>query len=450
MIKKSLALNVVLIGLKALNDCMKNCHFGYKSNGFTVVFGILIVFLCVLPANASITIPGADGSDGALQITATTVIDLSKAVTGVWDDNNSANAGKGIYDPQKWAVVFKYSSVTIDAGVTLSFSNHPSRAPVVWLVNGNVTIDGTLSLDGESYKNSPANSEPGPGGFRGGAGTYASGVGAGAGFGPGGGQRQSTVGYAGSYGTIGGNGPEEYGNQSLIPLIGGSGGGADIDGSLRGGGAGGGAILIACKKTLSVNGIICSNGGSGQTYHYSHSMDTGGGSGGGIRIVTDTLIGTGNVYALGGGGNRTGGMGIIRIERVVNENTLEIVPGPSIVNLPSATTANLWPPDSAPTVKILSIGGQSTPDDPCSEFGAHGADLVLPEVSSTQVVVETTNVEQASQVIVRVTPRFNANYITANATVDNVVSTDPLVIHWVADLSVNVGYSAVQVKVIRP
>ncbi|ETR66198.1 MAG: hypothetical protein OMM_05761 [Candidatus Magnetoglobus multicellularis str. Araruama] len=344
-------------------------------------------------------------------------------------------------------MVFKYSSVIIDAGATLSFSNHPSRAPVVWLVNDNVTINGTLSLDGQSYTNSPWNSEPGPGGFRGGAGTYATGVTAGSGFGPGGGGRVSSAGYAGSYGTIGGYGPERYGNQSLIPLIGGSGGGSDPR-ITKSGGGGGGAILIACQNILTVNGLLRSNGGSGS--YKSHSWSTSGGSGGGIRLVSNILTGTGTINALGGGGYQTGGLGRIRIERVVNDNNLIVAPEPSLVNLTSETTVTLWPRDSAPKVKILSIGGKTPPDDPRASFGTHGADVALPEVSSTQVVVETTNVEQESQVIVRVTPRFNANYTTVNATLDNIVSTDPLVIHWIADLDVNVGYSAVQVKVVRP
>ena len=56
-------------------------------------------------AHADIVVPGANGSDGTLNITTNTVIDLSQAVTGNWDTNNAANAGKGVYDPEKWAVV---------------------------------------------------------------------------------------------------------------------------------------------------------------------------------------------------------------------------------------------------------------------------------------------------------------------------------------------------------
>ena len=89
-----------------------------------------------LSTRAAITVPGADGSDGVLNIIADTEIDLSQAVTGAWDLANGANAGKGVYDAAKWAVVFKYSSVTVAAGKTLTFKNHASRAPVVWLVSG--------------------------------------------------------------------------------------------------------------------------------------------------------------------------------------------------------------------------------------------------------------------------------------------------------------------------
>ena len=414
-----------------------------------LVLNVVLIILCVLPAQAAITIPSADGSDGALQITTTTVIDLSEAVTGNWDADNSANAGKGIYDPEKWAVVFKYSSVSIDAGATLSFSNHPSRAPVVWLVNGNVTINGIVSLNGQGYQIPPKNSDPGPGGFRGGSGYYKT-IKRGSGFGPGGGYIDSNLGSGGSYGTKGSRGFSPYGNQSLIPLIGGSGGdGSNYDSgeTLKSGGAGGGAILIACQNTLTINGIIQSNGGAGIDYQGNGS---GSGSGGGIRLIANILVGSGKVSAIGGDSRIPGGLGLIRIERVVNDNSLEVMPGPSVVNLTSETTAMLWPPENAPKVKIISIGGENAPDDPRAEFGTYGADVTLPEVSSTQVVVETTNVEQASQVEVRVTPRFNNSYTTVNAVIESVVSEDPLVIKWIAELPVNVGYSSVQVKVLRP
>ncbi len=402
------------------------------------------VFSLTLGASAAITVPGADGSDGVLNITTDTVIDLSQAVTGVWDANNTPNAGKGIYDPAKWAVVFKYSSVTVAAGKTVTFKNHASRAPVVWLVSGNAAINGTVSVNGADGGLGTTLAEPGPGGFRGGQADYSAGVSRSAGFGVGGGS-QPDHGRGGSYGTQGNGGPSTYGNPSLVPLLGGSGGGGGASGDAAGG-AGGGAILIACANTLTLAGEVRSNGGTGRVPYYGG----GGGSGGGVRLIADTLGGAGAASALAGGGAYAGGLGRIRIERVNNSNTISVVPDPSIVPLTAGDTALLWPPPGAPEVRVVSIGGAAAPADPRASFGSAGADVALPETASTQVVIETTNVEQASQVQVRVAPRANGNATVVNATVASVVSPSPLVVRWTAALPVNAGFSAVQVKVVRP
>jgi hypothetical protein len=404
---------------------------------FSSIF--LIIFIITRVASAAITVPGADGTDGVLNITEDTVIDLSQAVTATWDQDNSANAGKGVYDAAKWAVVFKYSSVNIDAGVTLTFKNHPSKAPVVWLVSGSVTIEGNVSLNGTGAQVTPALSEPGPGGFRGASGKYSTDVDAGAGFGPGGGVRNAK---GGAYGS----GATPYGNPSLIPLIGGSGGSGYV-GYTKGSGAGGGALLIASTGTVTVNGQISANGGDGAKYYWDDR--TGGGSGGGIRVVCSELVGTGDLDALAGigGKNATAGLGRIRIERVLNNNTLQVTPSPSVVPLADGDTALIWPPASAPTVKILSIGGVTAPDDPRASFGTQGADVALPEITTIQVVIETVGVELASQVQVRLTPRSNGDASFVNAVAGTPVGD---VIQWTADIPVGNGYSAIQVKVVRP
>ena len=391
---------------------------------------------------AQLTIP-SDGSDGALIVTSNTLIDLRLAVTGTWSANNAANAGKGIYDPNMWAVVFKYSSVVISNGATVTFTNHPSRAPVVWLVNGNVTINGTVSLDGQNSQLAPSLAESGPGGFRGGSGFFTTGVGAGAGFGPGGASFQSNIGYSGSYGSIGTTGSPSYGNPSLLPLIGGSGAGGDGDNN-SGGGGGGGAILIACSGNLSIQGVVRADGGD-------LGANSGGGSGGGIRLVCQSLSGSGVVQAIGGvGWGGGGGVGRIRIERVSNTSTLQVTPDPSVVTLPAVDTPLIWLPANGPTAKIISIGAVAAPGDPRASFGAFGPDIALPQVASTTVVVETTNAEDASTVKVRVSPRSNGTFTETTATLSQIVSTSPLVIRWTANVPVNNGYSAVQVRVVRP
>ena len=401
---------------------------------------------------AAITIPGADGSDGILYVPSNTtmVVDLSLAVSGAWDADNSANAGSGIYDSNKWAVVFKYASITVEPGATLSFKNHASRAPVVWLVDGDVTIDGTISLGGADCVMAPEIAEPGPGGFRSGMGYYTANVGASAGFGPGGGGTYANVrGYGGSHSTTVSTSPDVYGNPSLVPLLGGSGGGGSEQ--AYSGGAGGGAMLIACSGTLSIDGQISANGGKGHDRSYSVN-DSGGGSGGGIRLVADTFSGSGLIEAKGGlGGDFPGGLGRIRLERVTNNDSwTAIAPSPSVVGLPAGDTALLWPTSSSPEVKIISVGGETVPDDPRASFGTLGADVALAETNTTRVVIETTNVEEASTVTVRATPRSNASYTETTASVDTVVTTSPLVIRWVADIPVSAGYCAIQIHVVRP
>lgn len=418
-----------------------------KTKLLTLLLGMLTG---MISSQAAIVVPGANGSDGALNISTDTVIDLSQAVTGAWDADNAANAGKGIYDAAKWAVVFKYSSVTVAATKTLTFINHPSRAPVVWLVSGDVTINGTVSLNGQDLQNAPLLAEGGPGGFRGGSASYLAGPGASVGFGPGGGGRQNNAGFAGSYGTNGGGMTNAtYGNPSLVPLIGGSGGAGDpeFNSDRKGGGGGGGALLVASTGTVLLAGEIRANGGAGKVYG---GEETGGGSGGGIRVVCDTLQGTGKVTAAGGGGWQVGGLGRIRLERVNNSNSLIVVPDPSVIPLTVGDTALIWPPADAPQVKIISIGAQPVPADPRPSFGAAGPDVALPQTSSTQVIVETTNVEQASLVKVRGTPRSNGTFTEVTATVSSVESTVPLVVRWTATLPVSTGAAAVQVKVVRP
>lgn len=447
-----------------------------------ITLNLLFAIGCI-SAQADIVIPGANGTDGALNITADTVIDLSQAPTGTWDQDNSANPGKGVYDPEKWAVVFKYTGINIAAGAKVTFKNNASRAPVVWLVSGDVTIAGTVDLSGESARDLNASpqdgwawhpttrplggrlTEPGPGGFRRGAGWRGGNVLSGAGFGPGGGNTgpynsSPHKGDSAGFGTstsrwAGQTGGQAYGNPSLVHLIGGSGGAGNSDGGWGpAGGAGGGAILIACRNSIELSlGTINANGG------WADWDRNGAGSGGGIRLVCETLTGSGALSAVGGSGAvSTPGNGRIRVERVENTNSINVSPAPSTLDLVAGSTALLWPPQGAPEAKVLSVNSVSSPADPTASFGTYSPDIALPLVSQVEVVVETKHVEQASTVVIRLTPR-NGMVLDGkdtrvatelNASVDEVVSTNPLVIRWKATLPSLPGYSAVQARVIRP
>jgi hypothetical protein len=447
-----------------------------KHTKLIVTFAFLA---CQGALQADIVIPGANGTDGALNISQDTVIDLSLAPTGTWDQNNSAQAGKGVYDPEKWAVVFKYTSVQVATGKKVTFKNNASRAPVVWLVSGDVTIAGTLDLSGQSHSfdiswsqtSNPfggALAEPGPGGFRGGAAWRGGDVLQGAGFGPGGGRRLPEDGRYGSAAGFGTNGAivgpwaprsmgPKYGNPSLIPLIGGSGGaGVANDGWGMAGPAGGGAILISASKKISIpaGSQILALGGNGYG-----GGGGGGGSGGGIRIICDRLEGSGSLNATGGSSpNFSSGVGRIRLERITTSGSLTITPAPSVIDLAAGNTAQLWPGADAPTAKIVSVNAVNAPADPKAAFGSYTPDVALPLVSQVEVILETVNVESASQVFIRVTPRNGATVAGTQMTdatevaavVSQTVSANPKILRWKATLPTLMGHSALQARVIRP
>jgi hypothetical protein len=381
-------------------------------------------------AHAALTIPGADGSDGALA-PASAVIDLGEAIPGVWNASNAANAGKGIYDADKWAVVFKYSSVNIPpGGYSITFKNHPSNAPVVWLVSGDVTIGSGsyVVLSGEAQmgagdKDRPT--EPGPGGFRGGAAGSAYSP-AGPGFGPG-----ASAGSA-SFGTKGvtPSGPI-YGNVQILPLIGGSGGGGVLN-NVSGGG-GGGAILIAATGTITVNGYIQATGGPG----------TNPGSGGSIRLIADT-INTGTYNSLNAtGGDGTNGNGRIRLE-ANSLNLQNISPTPSTA--PPAAAPVIFPPSQPKTV-ITKVDAENVSADPQSPFAPTNPTVVnIAKTTAAKVTISAANVPATWTVTVRAAPRNGAEVI-ATATK---LSGDDTSSVWTADIALPLGYNALQVRAVKP
>ncbi len=393
-----------------------------------------MVLVLGVPSLAQVTIPdhtGARnpnrGSDGALNITANTTIDLSLATTGAWDGPSTGN--NGVYDPDKWAVVFKYTKVTVNANCTVSFTNHPSGAPVVWLVDGDaagdgdVTITGTVSLDGASgagagwQGNNTGFVSGGPGGFNGGFSVWSA-QGGSAGFGPGGGHwgAGNTWG-AGSNATGGGrsSGPTWGAPEAsrCLPLVGGSGGTPYYAGCGNAGwkapGGGGGAILIAARGTITLAGTNCvhaSGGGSS-----CGTCDCGnGGSGGALRLIADRVLGNGSISANGDFG---GGAGRRRIEVRTELNLPSWVPDPahSTQGVVATGVAQLWPTTAVDyKIKLVSIAGRAAPAEPIRRitFGIPGPDLSISAASPVAVVVETQNIPTSDVVRLRVRPKSGA------------------------------------------
>jgi hypothetical protein len=387
------------------------------------------------------------GTDGDFTPTgATYEVDLSKATTGAWDSATPDN-DFGVYDPEKWAVVFKFSSLHVRSGSTITFKNHPSRAPLVWLVEGNAIIDGTVNISGDSWDTDPNRirfAEPGPGGFRGGdmwvpgmPGPF--GV---SGFGPGGGRGYNYVYQSYQYSSHANEGFAQgsfprvpaYGNSTLIPLMGGSGAGPHTQGHAWGGGAGGGAMLLVVKGNLEFNGQILANGGGD---------NKSGGSGGAVRIVAETTSGNGLVQALNPQLDPKS-EGRTRIEC---NNPVGFSFQPATFPVAPRVPVQLWPEPAAPTARIVSVNGLNAPADPRASMDFLApADLRVPAGSRTNLVtVETVNLPTNAVVTLRVvsTPSGDDERLTAEY-----LSTDPANPNrhlWSRQVVIQPGFHALQV-----
>jgi len=395
-----------------------------------------VLLFAAAPVMASIAIP-SDGSDGAFAPAEDIEVDLALAAQGAW---NTPGGGNGVYDPEEWAVVFKFTSVTIPEGVTVTFRNHPSRAPVVWLVQGSVTIDGEVNLDGEpSAETSGALgvAEPGPGGFRGGRGESAnqprsSGYGIG-----GGGHGSFTRGAGGSYATTGGDssGPL-YGNLRVFPLIGGSGGGGGGS-AVRTGGAGGGAILIAAANEVSIEGVVSARGGNGSG---GGSSAAASGSGGGIRIVADTISGVaGSLDAIGGTSGQSGGEGRIALE--ANTISLADTGSPEYIAVPLEEPVVLFRADApVPSIEITAIGELSAPTDPLASLTGFNTDVFLEEAGVYTVTMTANQVPGTATVTLRLTT-VTGEHVLVEADFQSGDLSESI---WQAEIDASEGVTALQ------
>jgi hypothetical protein len=362
--------------------------------------------------------------------------------------------------------VFNFGMVNIPTGVTITFKRNATNTPVTILATGDVTISGTISVNGsDASANTPG--AGGPGGFDGGFGGNPNVLGS-RGQGPGGGGGGLTNGLGGSGGGVGfgvagstngcglncigssyycvsgyGSGGASYGNPSMIPLIGGSGGGggAGVTNVSGGGGGGGGAILIASSGTIKINsaGSITAKGGNG-AYAGSYLCSAvggncggnsslnagGGGSGGAIRLVANVITGEGTITATGGGSpyiNATcsqytyiggaGGDGRIRLEAWTNSRISNSTP----IYTSSSSPISLYPP-TVPSLAITQVNGQNVSATPSGALRA--PDVILPFNTPTPVTVTVSaaNVPLAGgkTVTVKALPESGNNVITVTGT----------------------------------
>jgi hypothetical protein len=366
--------------------------------------------------------------------------------------------GSGVYDPTRWAVVFRYTEVVIPPGKTVKFENHPSGAPVVWLVSGDVTIEGAVSLNGaDGTGGAYTQSAAGPGGWRGGR-AFQSELSLGsAGFGPGGGKYAPGESHnAGSYATAGSHQPEGplYGGASAIPLIGGSGGAAGNAGD--GGGAGGGAILIAAAGTVAISGSLTANGGVANGSCFFNTP-AGPGSGGAIRIVGEVISASGVITATGGNsqGCSLGGYGRVRLETTSSSLSGTISPAnpPGFSIAVPGEPAQIWADDDAPTVRVTHVGTSSVPSDarPLDRWEFPHADVAINDGAPTILTIECRNVPVPTDpdpwsVAVRIVPK-SGHALELTATY--VEGTEELST-WTCEFTPPPGHSAIQARAYRP
>lgn len=351
---------------------------------------------------------GSNGSDGALDLTnrqGTLVFDPSTFNPPLDQDHDN---------------VYHFTTIKIPSGLTVRLSAEVLGAkPVVWLASGDVTIDGALDLSGGTghpYIGVGAAIVPslaGAGGYPGGIGettsqSWTTGQGPGAPRGPNGGAGHVVPGQGASMASLNGS---AYGNDFLLPLVGGSGGsggtnpgGAGVSGS--GGGAGGGALLIASSVSIRISGSINADGGSGGQ-PTSAAGSGGGGSGGAIRLIAPIVSSAGPftfLTAKGGlpfAGSGIGSQGRIRLEAFQHQFTGRTDPPPTVTS-PSP----VFPPASAPAVRIVSIGGVTVPPNPNASFVA--PDVTLDNAATVTIQLAGSKVPVGTIVHLTLTPETGA------------------------------------------
>ncbi len=354
--------------------------------------------------------------------------------------NSGSTGADGAFSPSSNTTVtlppngiFNFTTVNIPAGVTVTFLGNQANTPVFMLAQGDVTITGTINVDGAAggskgsgFRAFPNGGAGGPGGYAGGTGGDGSGsVFGGAGLGPGGGKvgcaTFSGVGCGGGGGGFSASGSTDqsgisaggpaYGNDLNLPLVGGSGaggGGGLANNFGGGGGGGGGAILIASTTRVTLTGTIFARGGAGGGTPSTTPIGGhgGGGSGGAVRLIATTLAGTGGTISTAGGAapsasspgylGGAGAIGRIRLEGY--SRTLSATTTGSI----SVTTpGGVFLPGN-PTLAIPRIGGVNV-TNPVGSYGTPDITLPAGTPSSVTVDVAATNIPLSPPVTVTVT-----------------------------------------------
>lgn len=351
-----------------------------------------------------------------------TLVMLWTSIVSAQTFNSGSTGANGAFSPATNTTltmppdgIFHYTTINIPAGVTVTFLKNAANTPVTMLATSDVTIAGTININGQNGLPSSASGPAvnsggagGPGGFSGGQGgargtTNNPGS---AGQGPGGGA-------AGAGGTFG----PTSAFVGLIPLFGGSGGGGgagSTDFSGQSGAGGGGAIVVASSTRIIVTGTISASGGRA-----TPCAGGANGSGGAIRLVAPEVSGNGILQANGftscssNGDGRPGG---IRLEAFTLGFTGTLDPVPSTSVAPGPITASSNPAlINLPTLTISSVGGVSPPSTPAASYTT--ADIALPAgtTNPVSITLNVTNTPIDTIFKVKLIPQFAAHTVVSAA-----------------------------------
>jgi hypothetical protein len=279
---------------------------------------------------------GSNGSDGALvfaQPAASETILFDPASYNPPKDSD----GDGVYH---------FTQIHIPSNVTLRLkADMMNWRPVVFLVQGDVVIEGKIDLSGEDGQiSSGSQSIPGPGGF---PGAFTGGSRVGPSPNPGGIYGQPLV------GGYGGNVRLEYPKCGTAGTRAGNGWG----------GAGGGAILIASNTLILLDGSILSLGGRGAGH--TTMPVTSPGAGGVIRLLAPQFLGTGSLNVSGRSGYCSASFnmdaspsGLVRIETISNDwaGTYPVSNSYFATLIPEPLEVFIAP---QPTVRLISANGEA-------------------------------------------------------------------------------------------
>ncbi|MEW6248911.1 MAG: hypothetical protein AB1555_19710 [Nitrospirota bacterium] len=341
--------------------------------------------------------------------------------------NSGSTGSLGAFAPASNTVVtlpsdgiLNYTTVSIPSGVVVTFQRNAANTPVTILAQGDVSIAGTIRLNGEdsvagvsSGNWGPlAGRQGGPGGYNGGdAGlrgqTPTDGKG---GQGPGGGSPGMLPAIFAGDGFYGPSGSF----MTLIPLFGGSGGGGGAGStSATGspGGGGGGAVVIASNTQITIQstGAITANGGAG---YVSCTWGGGGaGSGGAVRLVAPQVTNLGSIQAVGGnpscvgahGGNNDGR---VRIE-CTTCTTGTVSPAASVSStLGPVALASTPPLVNLPMLTISAVGGTTVPASPSGSHATPDVSLPAGITNPVTVTLIANNVPVPTQFRVKIVPEW--------------------------------------------